>query len=151
MCDSEDDKTSGHTIELSDNKDEEYQSMENMTSGQKRKNWPGSANELAPALSRADLLFRAIGLHMDAEKAERTMLEKFKQHLWSGDYLTENSAAMESRPQASKARLNRFLDKASEIRVRYHNILFDENKISDRLQSPAHGEGDKSGAQPVDE
>ena len=38
---------------------------------------------------------------------------------------------MESRPQASKARINHLLDKAFEIRQMYHDKLCNEKKIND--------------------
>ena len=144
-------KFSEPTIEESDSGEEENRSMESRSwkameqesrLGQKRKNLHGNANEPVPAPSPpvhveeeyplAAKVFRLIGSQMDAGEAERQLLGKFMNHLWTGDYLTESSERTVPRPRASKARLNRLLTKALEVRQRYHSQLWDDNEIEDR-------------------
>ena len=79
----------------------------------------------------ADALFNAIGEQLDSGEPERRLFSDLADKLWTGSYLKPSVAGMVSHPYASKARLERLLNKPTEIRQRYQMRLNSSGVIRD--------------------
>ena len=68
---------------------------------------------------------------MDAGENERELFSHLAEQLWTGDCLDASSAGNVSQPSALKARLERLLVKATQIREKYQTRLCNVGDISD--------------------
>ena len=105
-----------------------YSVPESRSSSQSRR----SSAKPKESFPLADALFRAVGQHLDADETERHLFGEFAEHLWRGNFVRDTSEGPVPQAYASKARLERMLSKASEIRQEYQQRLFDVNAIEDR-------------------
>jgi hypothetical protein len=77
-------------------------------------------------------MFRAIGGLLDAGEAERELFGDLASWLWTGSFARSSAATGTVRqPYAVKDRLECMLRKAKEIREKYHEELYEAQKIAD--------------------
>ena len=79
----------------------------------------------------ANALFMAIGQQLDAGESERDFFGDLEEQLWTGNFLMPSPPGRVSRPSASKARLERLLTMAAEIRQRHQQRLHNVGEIRD--------------------
>ena len=73
----------------------------------------------------------AIGQQLDAGESERDFFSDLEEQLWTGTFLMPHPPGRVSQPSASKARLERLLTMATEIRQRHQQRLHNVGEIRD--------------------
>ena len=84
------------------------------------------------ALPLVDALFQEVGARMDSGEAERQVFGQLADHLWTGSFVFRDCQGPVEQPRAAKERLERMLNKATQVRQTYQDRLCNLGQLTDR-------------------